>query len=501
MKRGFDKNLYLKKQTKSIKDRMKRFEGKLYLEFGGKLYGDFHAARVLPGYNPDTKIELLKKLGKDAEIIYCVSAKDLQKGRVRHDYGLTYDNQTLKDIRELKERGLEISTVIIAIFDGEEAAKRFKRRLENLGHKVYYTYEIKGYPTDIKKVVSDKGYGKQPYIETEKPLVIITGAGGGSGKMSLCLSQLYHDRKKGLKSGYAKFETFPIWNLTLDHPINIAYEAATADLLDVNMADPFHKKVYGKTAVNYNRDIENFGIMKRLIEKIVGKKDPVMMYKSPTDMGVNMAGFAITNDGICREAAKQEIIRRYFRYKKEYVKGIEKKSTIDRMNELMKKVNVKEEDREVVVAARRAAEDARVAGKGNKGVYCGAAVQLSNGKIVAGKNSPLLHAESAATLNSIKVLAGIPDKVNLLPKNVIQNINNLKKDVLGRKSESLNLEETMIALAISSASDKNAEKSIKMLSKLKYCDMHVTHLPSPGDDAGLLKLMLNVTSDTQFAIE
>ena len=498
MKKGFSTEKYLKIQTKEIKDRVAKFGEKLYLEFGGKLCHDFHAVRVLPGYEPDTKIEVLKALGDQIEIIYCISAKDIQKGRIRHDFGLPYDKQVMKDLKDLKERGLNISIINIALFSGEEAAARFKRKMENFGYKVYTQPVIEGYPHDIKKVVSNEGYGSQAYIPTSKPIVVITGAGGGSGKMALCLSQMYHDTKKGINPGYAKFETFPIWNLEIDHPINVAYEAATADLGDVNIIDPFHLKYYKKTSVNYNRDIENFDLMKSIMENIVSKDNHVRNYKSPTDMGVNMAGFAITDDKVCREAAKQEIIRRYFRYKKELLLGIEKPETVERIESLMQKLKLEPEDREVVTAARKAEKEAKKTGKGNKGIYCGAAIQLPDCRIVAGKNSPLLHAESSAVINAIKTLANVKDDADLIPSEILKNINILKKDVLKGASESLNLDEALIALAISAKYNKDTEKCIKMLGKLNNCDIHITYLPSEGDDVGLIKLRMNVTTDAKL---
>ena len=498
MKQGFSTEKYLEIQTKEIKDRVAKFGEKLYLEFGGKLCHDFHAARVLPGYEPDTKIKVLKALGDKVEIIYCVSARDIQKGRMRHDFGLPYDKQAIKDLDDLRERGLKINIVVISLFSGEEAALRFKRKMENFGYKVYTEPVIEGYPLDINNVLSNEGYGKYIYIPTKKQIVVITGAGGNSGKMALCLAQMYHDTKKGINSGYAKFETFPIWNLELDHPINIAYEAATADLGDVNMVDPFHLKNYKKTAVNYNRDIENFDIMKRIMDKVVSKDNYVHQYKSPTNMGVNMAGFGITDDKVCRDAAKQEIIRRYFRYKKELFLGIERPETVQRMEELMKKLNLKPEDRKVVVAARDAEADAKATGKGNKGIYCGAAIELQDGTIVKGKNSPLLHAESAVVINAIKKIAGIADSITLISPEVLNRINVLKRDVLKGASESLNLDEALVALAISAKYNKDTERCINMLGRLNNCDMHVTHLPSEGDEAGLIKLRMNITTDAKL---
>ncbi len=491
---GFDTDKYLKVQSSEILNRVKKFDKRLYLEFGGKLCYDYHAARVLPGYGPDTKIKLFKKMSKDIQIIYCVSAKDIQRGKMRGDFGLPYDQQTLKDIGDLRDRGMEVSCVAITIYNGESLADRFKRYLKNLGIKVYVFTEIRGYPNDLDLVVSDKGYGNQPYIKIEKPLIVVTGAGGGSGKMFLCLSQMYHDHKKGIKSGFAKFETFPIWNLPINHPVNIAYEAATADLGDYVMVDPFHKKKYGITAINYNRDIENFELMKNILDRILGKESDIS-YNSPTDMGVNKAKVGIIDDKVCSEAAKQEIIRRYFRYKEEMMLGIESKETVKRVEKIMKKSGLKPEERKVVLPARKASDEAKNKGKGNKGVFCGAAIELPNGKIVTGKNSPLLHASSAAVLNAIKVLAGIPDDIHLIQPNVLKSIEKLKTKTLEMKSESLNLDETLIALSASSLTNPETKKAIEKLENLKNCEMHITHIPTNGDRSGLRKTGLNVTTD------
>ncbi|MBW2977173.1 DUF1846 domain-containing protein [Candidatus Woesearchaeota archaeon] len=492
---GFDSSKYLKEQTNKILERVGKFE-KLYLEFGGKLCYDMHATRVLPGYEPNTKVELLKKLG-DIEIIYCVSAKDIAKGRVRRDFGLTYDNQTLKDIGDIMEFGLKVNAVVITRYSNEHAANIFRKKLKNFGMEAYLHNEIEGYPYDIKKVL--KGYEKQPYIKAEKKLVIVTGAGGNSGKMAFCLSQIYHERKKGLKTGFAKFETFPIWNLPLNHPVNVAYEAATADLKDVNLVDMFHEEAYGIRAINYNRDIENFKILKSLMEKVAGEKN-AFGYKSPTDMGVNMAKLGIINDKVCREAAKQEIIRRYFRYYREKVEGIETQETLDKMEEVMKKVGVKAEDRKVVKAARKTAEDAKKKGRGYENIFCGAAIELKSGKIITGKNSNLLHAESAATLNAIKELSKIPDEIDLLSPEVIKTIANMKKELLSKKSCSLNVDETLIALAISSTTNPTAKTALKKLEELENCEMHITHLPREGDEAGLVRLNMNVTTDAKLSL-
>ncbi len=495
--KGFDTNNYLSAQIKAIKQRVDKFDGKLYLEFGGKLCYDMHAARVLPGYEPTVKVQLLKKL-KDIEIIYCVAAKDIQKGRIRRDFGLTYDNQALKDIADFKAFGLNVSSVVISRFEGESLAKRLEWKLKTRGIKTFIHFEVKGYPDNIKKVVSKRGFGSQSYIKTKKPIIIVTGVGGGSGKMSFCLSQMYQDKKQGINSGFAKFETFPVWNLPLNHPVNIAYEAATADLHDVNMVDPFHKETYGITSINYNRDIENFKIMNELIFFIVGSKNYASKYMSPTDMGVNMVKAGIINDKVVRAAAGQEIIRRYLRYYQERMEGIETQATVEWMEKIMKKARVKISDRSVVMKARIAKKEGKNKGKGFQGIYCGAALEINDGRIITGKNSFLLHSESAAILNAIKVLARIPDKIDLLSGQVIQKIISFKKEFLASQSGSLNLEETLIALSISAASDPVAEKALNKLDQLKDCDMHLTYMPSFANETALRKLGINFTTDAEL---
>ena len=493
---GFDTDKYLSVQKKYIQERLEKF-GKLYLEFGGKLSYDLHASRVLPGYRPTAKIELLQGL-KDIEIVYCVSANHVEAGKMRGDFGLTYDNQTLKDIEDIRSFGLEVSSVVITFYKGQKAVEVLKRKLENLGVKVYLHKPIAGYPLDIPRVL--EGYLEQPYIETKNKIVIVTGTGPNSGKMATCLSQIYQERRQGAKTAFAKFETFPIWNLELDHPVNTAYEAATADLLDVNMVDPFHEKAYGITSINYNRDIENFDILINIMKEVTGENDP-FGYRSPTDMGVNMAASGIIDDQVCREAARQEIVRRYFKYRKEKIIGLETQKTLDRMDEIMNKVGLKETDRLVVEPARQAAIECENKGKGNKDIFCGAAVELPDGRIVTGKNSSLLHAESAAILNAIKVLANVPDEVELLPSFVIQDINKLKTEILHEKTESLNVEEILIALSVSTSTNEITKKCLSMLKDLRDCEMHTTHILGAGDQNGLRKLGLNVTTDAKLTIK
>ena len=495
---GFDNERYLEAQTKAIVDRVEKFSGKLYLEFGGKLLRDMHASRVLPGYDPDVKVKLLQRLKDMLEIVYCIHAGDIEKGRIRGDFGLTYDMASLRTFDDMEDFGFCVSAVIVNRYHGEKSAKRFIRFIESRGIPVYTQPSIDGYPADVEKIVSDEGFGCNPFIETSKPLVIVTGAGPGSGKMSTCLSQVYHHQKRGECAGYAKFETFPIWNLPLDHPVNTAYEAATADMKDYNLVDPFHLDAYQKTAVNYNRDIENFSIIKEIVSKLGNDGSPFSCYRSPTDMGVNKAKEGIVNDDVVREAAKQEIIRRYFRYFWENKQGLETEETVAVAEKLLQKVGVKVTDRPTVVAARDAAQKAlEEPDKGNRGIFCGAAIQLPDGEIVSGINTPLLHAASALILNALKKLARIPDEIDLLPDNIINNVRRLKKDILGGKSASLNVEEVLIALSLSAASNPTSEHCMKMLKTLQGCEMHITHRIGKGDENGLRKLRLNMTTDAQ----
>jgi len=492
---GFDNAYYLQEQKKAILERMARFPNKLYLEFGGKLFFDYHAARVLPGYDPNVKMKLLQELRSQADFLLCIFAGDIERKKMRADFGHTYDVDALKLIDDLREWGIGIRAVVITRFDNQPSARVFKNKLERQGIRVYTHRFTKGYPTDVDVIVSDEGYGANDYIETEHPLVIVTGPGPGSGKLATCLSQLYHEYRQGLASGYAKFETFPIWNLPLKHPVNVAYEAATADLCDFNLVDPFHLEAYGRIAVNYNRDVEVFPVLKRILEKITGGSS---FYKSPTDMGCNAAGFGITDDAVVREAAKQELIRRYFRYSCEYALGFVEKETVQRAELLMKELAVKAEDRPVVVAARRAAEEARAAGKGNKGVYVGAAMELGNGAIVTGKNSPLMHAASALVLNAVKTLAGIPDQIPLLSPNIIESVAALKSSVFGAKSVSLDLSEVLTCLAINAATNPMAHLALEKMKELRCSEVHITHIPAPGDDAGLRRFGINLTTDPNF---
>jgi len=501
---GFDNEKYLKEQTAAIQERVKKFDNKLYLEFGGKLCFDYHAARVLPGYDPNVKLRLLQKLKDSIDIVLCIYAGDIERGRVRGDFGITYDSATFKLIDDLRKWGLDILSVVITRFNNQPSALIFKNKLERRGVKVYLHYPIEGYPANIDLVISDGGFGKNDYIQTTHPIVVITGPGPNSGKLATCLSQLYQEHRRGLNAGYAKFETFPIWNLPLKHPVNVAYEAATADILDFNLVDPFHLITYNETAINYNRDVESFPILKLMISKIFvslgkGKDQKFPLYNSPTDMGVNRAGFGIVKDSLVQEAAKQELIRRYFRYYTEYVLGIEKKETVDRVMALMEELGVKITDRTVVEIARAQADEAEAKGKGNAGIYCGAAMQLKTGEVITGKNSKLMHAASSLVLNALKVLVNIPDEVLLLSPHIIAGITKLKEGILNAESESLDLEETLIALAISATSNHTAELAMNKLSELKNCEVHMTHIPTPGDEVGLKRLGVNLTTDGKFS--
>ena len=493
---GFDNDAYLQKQKEAILERMERFPTKLYLEFGGKLFFDFHAARVLPGYDPNVKMKLLRELRSRADILLCIYAGDIERKKVRADFGITYDVDALKLIDDLREWEVGVRAVVITRFDNQPAVRIFKNKLERQGIQVFTHRFTKGYPTDIDLIVSDEGYGANEAIETEHPLVIVTGPGPGSGKLATCLSQLYHDHRRGLASGYAKFETFPIWNLPLKHPVNVAYEAATADIGDFNLVDPFHIEAYGQAVVNYNRDVEVFPVLRRILEKITGGPS---FYRSPTDMGCNAAGFGITDDSVVRDAAKQELIRRYFRYLCEYTLGFVERETVQRAELLMKELGVEPEDRRVVAPARQAAAEAQAAGKGNKGIFVGAAMELRDGTVVTGKNSPLMHAASALVLNAVKHLAGIPDKIHLLSPSIIESVGTLKKDVFGANTVSLDLSEVLICLSINASTNPMAHMALEKMKELQGCEVHITHIPTPGDDAGLRRFGINLTTDPHFS--
>lgn len=486
---GFDNEKYLEEQTAEITRRVEESNGRLYLEFGGKLMYDHHAERVLPGYDPNVKIRLLEELREQAEIILCIYAGDIEKRKIRGDFGISYDSDALMLIDGFRARGIELRGVVITRFEEQPSAIAFENRLKRRGVDVFRHYYTRGYPTDVDLIVSEDGYGRNDYVEPTRPLVVVTGPGPGSGKLATCLSQLYHDHRRKVNAGYAKFETFPVWNLPLKHPVNDAYEAATADLQDVNLVDPFHLDAYGEVAINYNRDVEAFPVLKRILERITGAESP---YASPTDMGVNRVGFGIVNDEAVRHAAKQEVIRRYFRYRCEYAMGLADRKTVEKIELLMNNLNLTRYDRQVVEEAERKAS--QQPGEELKA----AAIQLRNGTILTGKSSELMHAASAAVLNAVKELASIPPRTHLLSPETIQSIRNLKKAV-GSLPLRLTLDEVLIALSVSAATSDDAARGMARLTELRNCEAHLTHMPSPGDESGLRNLGINVTSEPRFA--
>ena len=492
---GFDNEKYIAEQAEGILERQRRFGSKLYLEFGGKLMYDMHAARVLPGYDPNVKLRLLQRLKEHVDIVLCIFAGDIERKKMRADFGISYDADAMKLIDDLRSWDLDVKAVVITRFEGQPAAIQFKARLERRGVKVYCHRSTRGYPTDVDTIVSEEGYGAAEYVATERPIVVVTGPGPGSGKLATCLSMLYHDCRAGRKAGYAKFETFPIWNLPLKHPVNIAYEAATADLQDVNMIDPFHLEAYGVTTTNYNRDVAAFPLLRAIWERITNEPCP---YRSPTDMGVNRCGFGIVDDEVVREASRQEIIRRYFRAATEYAMGSSDRASVSRIEMLMKDLGLRQEDRRVVEPARAAAEKCRLEGKGVGGIVTGAAIELRDGTIVVGHNSPTMNSASAVVLNAVKRLAGIPPRLHLLPPEVIGDIVALKRDVLGEKITSLNLDELLVALAISAPSNPVAKAAMDCLKDLRDCEMHITHIIASGDASGLRRIGLRPTSDPRF---
>jgi len=497
MKVGFDNEKYLAEQTEEILRRAEQNGNKLYLEFGGKLMQDMHAARILPGYDPNVKLRLLQKLQDKAEILLCIFAGDIECKKMRADFGISYESDALRLIDGLTGLGLKVRGVVITRFAGQHPAQQFKARLEHRGIKVYLHHVTQGYPADVETIVSEQGYGANEFVETERPIVVVTGPGPGSGKLATCLTQLYHEHKLGRTAGYAKFETFPVWNLPLDHPVNVAYEAATADLKDFNMVDPYHLQAYDKVSINYNRDVAAFPLLRAIWEKMTNDACP---YKSPTDMGVNKIAFGIIDDEVVCEASKQEVIRRYFRHLCEYTAGQSDKETVDRVAELMTKLHLSPEDRPVVNPARQAGQDGRAKGKGRNGIYCGAALMLKDGRIVTGKNSSQMHAAASLVLNAIKVLSGIPDQLPLIAPQVVDSIAHMKHDILKSKYCSLNLDEALIGLAISCATNPAAQIAMERLPDLRGCEMHMTHMVTPGDDAGLRRIGLQYTTDPFFAV-
>lgn len=485
MKIGFDNEKYLKMQSEHIRTRIGHFDNKLYLEFGGKLFDDFHASRVLPGFSPDSKLRLLKELSDQAEIVIVISAKDIEKNKIRGDLGITYDSDVLRLIQTYRDQGLYVGSVTITQFSGQESALLFKNRLEKLDIPVYLHYIIPGYPSNIPLIISEEGYGKNDYIRTSRPLVIVTAPGPGSGKMATCLSQLYHEHKRGIRAGYAKFETFPIWNLPLKHPVNLAYEAATADLNDINMIDPFHLEAYGETTVNYNRDVEIFPVLNTIFEKIYGESP----YKSPTDMGVNMAGNCICDDEVCRKASCQEIIRRYYAALNELVKGNTSDKEAQKIELLMNMAGISTADRKVTVSAlERAKETSGPA----------AAMELEDGRIVTGKTTNLLGASAALLLNVLKELAGIDHEKHIISPESIEPIQKLKVDYLKSKNPRLHTDEVLIALSASAAQNPVARLALSQLPKLDGCQAHTSVLLSDVDIKIFKKLGVQLTCEAVF---
>lgn len=484
-KTGFDNEKYLKMQSEHIRQRIAQFGDKLYLEFGGKLFDDYHASRVLPGFKPDSKLQMLLQLKDEAEIVIVINSGAIEKNKVRGDLGITYDVDVIRLFNVFTKIGLYVSSVVLTQYEEQPQTIAFQRRLEALGIKVYHHYNIKGYPSNLKLIISDDGYGKNDYIETSRRLVVITAPGPGSGKMATCLSQLYHEHKRGVNAGYAKFETFPIWNLPLRHPVNIAYEAATSDLNDVNMIDPFHLEAYGKTTVNYNRDVEIFPVLNAMFEKILGESP----YKSPTDMGVNMAGNCIVDDEVVCKAAKDEIIRRYYTAMCDNRKGLISEDEVMKLELFMKQAGVTADDRKVVAAALAREEETGAPA---------AAMELPDGTILTGRTSNLLGAVSALLLNALKYFGGIEDEVLLMSPHVIEPIQNLKVQHLGNNNPRIHTDETLLALSICANTDENSKKAMEQISKLRGCEVHSTVILSPVDERIFKRLGINLTCEPKY---
>ena len=482
MKRGFDNEKYLKIQSEHIKERIAKFGDKLYLEFGGKLFDDYHASRVLPGFEPDSKLKMLMQLKDDAEIVMVISAVDIEKNKVRGDLGITYDVDVLRLRDEFMSRGMMVNSVVITHFNGQASAIAYHERLERLGINVYHHYTIEGYPTNVELIDSDEGFGKNDYVETTRPRVIVTAPGPGSGKMAVCLSQLYQENKRGIKAGYAKFETFPIWSIPLKHPVNVAYEAATADLNDVNMIDPFHLEAYGKTTVNYNRDIEIFPVLNAIFEGIYGENP----YKSPTDMGVNMAGFCICDDEVCCEASKHEIIRRYYTALCNFALGKSSNSEVNKIALLMKQLKISTDYRRTTVAARERKELEQAAA---------AAIELHDGTIISGHSSALLGPSAALLINATKHLAGIDHSIKLIPQYMIEPIQQTKVNLLHGNNPRLHTDEVLVALSILSTKDENCRRALDTLPLLDGCQVHATVMLSEVDQKIFKKLGIGLTTD------
>ncbi len=482
---GFNNEQYLQTQSAHIRERIRAFGGKLYLEFGGKLYDDYHASRVLPGFQPDSKLKMLLQLKDQVEMVIAINAADIEKSKVRGDLGITYDLDVIRLIGLFRGLGLYVSSVVLTRFNKQAGTQAFQVRLEGMGVKVYHHYAIEGYPANISHIVSDEGYGRNEYIETTRELVVVTAPGPGSGKLATCMSQLYHEHKRGVQAGYAKFETFPVWNLPLNHPVNLAYEAATADLSDVNMIDPFHLDAYGKITVNYNRDVEAFPVLVAMFEKILGE----CPYKSPTDMGVNMVGNCITDDTAVKEASRQEIIRRYYDAICAHKKGKGTAETVAKLELLMKKAGVDISSRKVVAAALKRADETGLPA---------AAIELPDGRIITAKTSNLLGSSSALLLNALKALGNMPDDLHLISPIAIDPIQHLKVDHLGNRNPRLHTDETLIALSISAATNPTAELAMEQLSKLRGCDVHSSVILSSVDERTFKRLGINLTCEPRY---
>ena len=482
---GFDNDKYLRMQSEHIRERIAQFGDKLYLEFGGKLFDDYHASRVLPGFKPDSKLQMLLQLKDEAEIIIVINSGDIEKNKVRGDLGITYDVDVIRLFNVFTKIGLYVSSVVLTQYEKKPSVEAFQSRLEALGVRVYHHYHIDGYPSNLKKIISENGYGKNDYIETSRRLVVVTAPGPGSGKMATCLSQIYHEHKRGLNAGYAKFETFPIWNIPLRHPVNIAYEAATSDLNDVNMIDPFHLEAYGKTTVNYNRDVEIFPVLNAMFEKILGESP----YKSPTDMGVNMAGNCIIDDEVVCRAAKDEIIRRYYVAMCDYRKGLISEDEVYKLELLMKQANVTTDDRKVVAVALAREQETNAPAT---------AMELPDGTILTGRTSDMLGASSALLLNALKYFGGISDDVLMMSPHVIEPIQNLKVQHLGNNNPRLHTDETLIALSICATTDENAKKAMEQISKLRGCEVHSTVILSAVDERIFKRLGVNLTCEPKY---
>jgi uncharacterized protein (UPF0371 family) len=482
---GFDNEKYLQLQSEHIRERINLFGGKLYLEFGGKLFDDYHASRVLPGFAPDSKIKMLEQLKDQAEVVIVINAADIEKNKIRGDLGITYDLDVLRLIDAFRNIELYVGSVVMTRYQSQPASDAFCKRLESLGIKVYRHYTIEGYPSDVEKIVSDDGFGRNEFIETTRPLIVVTAPGPGSGKMATCLSQLYHEHKRGVSAGYAKFETFPIWNLPLKHPVNLAYEAATADLNDVNMIDPFHLEAYGETTVNYNRDVEIFPVLAATFDQIYGD----CPYKSPTDMGVNMVGNCIVDDEVCRDASRQEIIRRYYAELCSVKKGLGNKETINKIKLIMKQTGITTEERPVISKALARAEET-----GAPAV----AIQLDDGRIITGKTSLLMGACSAAVLNVLKELAGIEEDALLISPEVIEPVQELKVKYMGNHNPRLHVDEVLIALSVSAATDPRAQLALQQIPKLRGLEAHATVILTSGDENMFKKFGINLTCEPQY---